>query len=92
MSERMTKTKNFVNEILIYDTKANIFTMKYPEHEPIRHLSGRRDYASFKMGNYFYFHGGIDSNDQSINEFVKINLDTLIWEDVNLTKMDDTPI
>jgi len=87
----MTKHKNLVNEILVYDTILNEFHIKYPEHVPVKHLPGRKDYASFMIDNYFYFHGGIDSNDQTTNDFIKLNLDNLVWEQINLIALDKPP-
>jgi len=83
----MTKQKMCVNEILVYDSARNEFSMKYPEHNPTRYLSGCKYYASFVLGDTFYFHGGMDTNDRILDEFVGVNLETYGWHEVNLQEL-----
>ena len=80
-----------VNEILVYDSTRNEFSMKYPEHTPTRYLGGRKYYASFVLDDTFYFHGGTDRNDRILDEFVQVNLETYGWHEVNLKQLDAEP-
>ena len=68
----------------MYDQKLNEFAYEIPGKIPTRELRGRKFYASFVLDDTFYFHGGLDSKDIIINEFIAINLNTLVWDDVNL--------
>ena len=86
--DHMRKERDCVSEIVIYDPVLDLVSMTVPEHVPDRLLMGRKYFAGFLLNDTFYCHGGIDSNGKATNQFVEIDLHTMIWKDVKFPKSD----
>ena len=50
---------------------------------------GRKYFAGFLLGDTYYFHGGIDSNGKVMGQFVQMDMHTMLWTDVRLTRAAD---
>ena len=56
---------------------------------PERLLTGRKYFAAFLLDETFYFHGGIDSNGRVMDEFIELDMSTLIWKNIDTPKKED---
>lgn len=59
--EKLNKRRDCFNEIITYNPSQNKITMDYPTHKTNRHITGRKDFAGFLLDNWYYCHGGIDT-------------------------------
>ena len=76
------KEKSCVDDVVVYDIINNTVSIHDPEHKPERFLAGRKHYAGFMLGNIYYVHGGQDERGKVLSQFLSINLDTMIWEEL----------
>ena len=78
----MRKERTCLNQVVVYDPIINEMSVKYPHHVPDKMLIPRKYFAGVFMGHSFYCLGGIDTSGKILDSFVKVDLDTMRWEDV----------
>ena len=66
MYDKMLQERTCLNEIVIFDPYSNDLEVNYPFHVPEKLFIPRKYYAGFLLGNTYFCHGGVDSNNKML--------------------------
>lgn len=85
--DKHLQERTCLNEIVTFDPFKEDVDIINPQHDPDRYLEPRKYFAAVLLGNSYYVHGGKDTADATMSSFIKIDMISFYWKDVQMSKV-----